>query len=237
MPFWSDMSRSRTRRQGRREAPYRRNLARNQPPVNSAIGRWFFCALVMLAVTALNFLPFQWATSCQTYLAYCFQPGAAAATQWAAWTDWQSDSSVIATVWQRITGTETGTGFAYPCTGQITSAYAWRHHPVTGQVEMHYGIDIHGVEGTVVQAAGAGVVREVAEEQVLGIYVVVDHGEEGLVTRYAHLAEASVEPGTEVNKGQAIGKMGSTGVTNDTHLHFEVIVDGQPVDPLSILPR
>lgn len=236
MPIWSDLSRSRSRRRDRREVPYRRNFVRDQPPVNSAIRRWFFCALVMLAVTALNFLPFQWATSFQTYLAYCFQPGAAAATQWAAWADWQSDTSLITTVWQRITGIEISAGFAYPCTGQITSAYAWRHHPVSGQVEMHYGIDILGVEGTIVQAAQAGTVREVAEEQVLGIYVVIDHGE-GVVTRYAHLAEAAVEPGTDVNKGQAIGKMGSTGVTNDAHLHFEVLVDGQPVDPLTILPR
>lgn len=236
MPIWSDMVKSRSRRPGRREAPYRRSFTRNQPPVNYAIRRWFFCALAMLAVTALNFLPFHWATSGRTYLAYCFQPGAAAATEWAAWADWQADSSLITTVWQRITGAETVAGFAYPCTGQITSSYAWRHHPVTGQVEMHYGIDISGTEGTIVQAASRGVVREVAEQQALGNYVVVDHGE-GMATRYAHLAEVLVEPGAEVTRGQAIGKMGSTGVTDDTHLHFEVIVDGQPVDPLSILPR
>lgn len=231
MSFRLDKNRNRARR-----VPYRRNFAVNQQPAGSAIRRWFFCALVMLAVTALNFLPFKWAASCQTYLAYCFQPGAAAATKWAAWADWQSDTSLITTVWQRLLGTETEAGLAYPCTGQITSSYAWRHHPVTGQVEMHYGIDILGVEGTVVQAAGSGTVREVAEEQALGMYVVLDHGD-GLVTRYAHLQEASVLPGNQVTKGQVIGKMGNTGLTQDTHLHFEVIVNGQPVDPLSLLPR
>ena len=75
-----------------------------------------------------------------------------------------------------------------------------------------------------------------AEEQVLGIYVVIDHGE-GLVTRYAHLQQACVDAGAQVTKGQEIGKMGSSGLTQDIHLHFEVLVDGQPVDPFSVLPR
>ena len=112
----------------------------------------------MLAVTALNFLPFNWAASCQTYLAYCFQPGAAADTKWAAWADWQPDAGQIVAVWQRLLGGGADASLAYPCTGQITSAFAWRHHPITGQVEMHYGIDIQGLEGTAIQAAGAGVV-------------------------------------------------------------------------------
>ncbi|NLW17267.1 MAG: M23 family metallopeptidase [Firmicutes bacterium] len=231
MPFWSDNRRI----YNRRTTSYRRRL-QSQQATNSAVRRWFFCALVMLAVTGLNFLPFQWAQSCKTYLAYCFQPGAAVGTKWAAWADWQADDSMLVAVWQRIIGNPEEEGLVYPCTGQIVSAYAWRHHPVTGQVEMHYGIDIQGIEGTPIQAAAAGVVREVAEEQNLGLYVVIDHGE-GLVTRYAHLAEALVEAGAEVAKGQEIGKMGSSGLTNDTHLHFEVIVDGQPIDPLSVLPR
>lgn len=239
MSFWSQKNTTRIRRQSRsagRGELYRRNLAGSQQPAGSAIRRWFFCALVMLAVTALNYLPFTWAASCQTYLAYCFQPGAAATTKWAAWSDWQPDASRIATVWQRLVGGESGASLVYPCTGQITSAYAWRHHPVTGQVEMHYGIDIQGAAGTAVQAAAAGIVREIAEEQVLGIYVVIEH-DEGLVTRYAHLQEVSVEAGAKIAKGQVIGKMGNTGLTQDTHLHFEVIVNGQPVDPLSVLPR
>lgn len=231
MPLRSDRNRSRARR-----VPYRRNPAGNQQSADLAIRRWFFCALVMLAVTALSFLPFTWAASCKTYLAYCFQPGAAAATKWAAWADWQSDTSPLTAVWQRLLGTEPEAGLAYPCTGQITSAYAWRHHPVTGQVEMHYGIDIQGAAGSAIQAAGSGTVREVAEEQTLGLYVAIDHGG-GLVTRYAHLQETSVEPGNQIAKGQVIGKMGNTGLIQDTHLHFEVIVNGQPVDPLSVLPR
>jgi murein DD-endopeptidase MepM/ murein hydrolase activator NlpD len=236
MPFWSDKRIGRTRIPTRRTTPYRRQFMRDQQSVNSTVRRWFFCALVMLAVTALNFLPFQWAATCKTYLSYCFQPGAAVGTAWATWADWQSDDSMLVTVWQRIIGGEADEEFVYPCTGQIISSYAWRHHPVTGLVEMHYGIDIQGIEGTAVLAAASGVVREVAEEQVLGLYVAIDHGD-GLVTRYAHLSEAVVEPGAQVAKGQEIGKMGSSGLTNDTHLHFEVIVDGQPVDPLSILPR
>ncbi len=231
MPFWS-----KKRIPSRRTGYYRRYPLRQPLPDNAAIRRWFFCALVMLAVTALNFLPFQWASTCKTYLAYCFQPGAAAGTAWAAWADWQADDSMLVAVWQRIIGGETDEGFVYPCTGQIISSYAWRHHPVTGQVEMHYGIDIQGFEGTPVLAAASGQVREVAEEQVLGLYVTIDHGE-GVVTRYAHLSEAVVEPGAQVTKGQQIGKMGSSGLTNDIHLHFEVIVDGQPVDPLTVLSR
>ncbi|NLY53356.1 MAG: M23 family metallopeptidase [Firmicutes bacterium] len=190
----------------------------------------------MLAVTALNFLPFEWAASCQTYLAYCFQPGAAEGTRWAAWADWQPNTQQIVAVWQRLLGEESDTGLAYPCTGQIISTFAWRHHPVTGQVEMHYGIDIQGTEGTPVEAAGAGVVREVAEDPVLGLYLVIDHGED-LATRYGHLQEVAVTAGAQVRKGQVIGKIGKTGLTNDAHLHFEVLANGQPVDPLSFLPR
>ncbi|HBK84889.1 MAG TPA: hypothetical protein DDZ53_02520 [Firmicutes bacterium] len=239
VPSWLNRNSSSMRRRNNlagRGEPYRRYLATGQQPDSSGVRRWFFCALLMLAVTALNFLPFNWAASCQTYLAYCFQPGAAADTKWAAWADWQPDAGQIVAVWQRLLGGGADASLAYPCTGQITSAFAWRHHPITGQVEMHYGIDIQGLEGTAIQAAGAGVVREVAEEQVLGIYVVIDHGE-GLVTRYAHLQQACVDAGAQVTKGQEIGKMGSSGLTQDIHLHFEVLVDGQPVDPFSVLPR
>lgn len=208
----------------------------NQQPPANGLKRWFFCALVMLTVTALNFLPFNWAASSKTYLSYIFQPGMATSTRWAAWADWQPDTSRITAVWQQLTGGQTDNELVYPCTGQITYGYAWRHHPVTGQVEMHYGIDILGSEGAPVLAAAAGTVREIAEEQALGIYVVIDH-ENGVTTRYAHLQAVSVEAGGRVSKGQKIAEIGSTGVTQDAHLHFEVLVNGQPVDPLTVLPR
>ena len=78
--------------------------------------------------------------------------------------------------------------------------------------------------------------REIAEEQNLGLFVTIDHGN-GTVTRYAHLQEAHVAVGAQVSKGQPIGIIGKTGLTNDTHLHFEVIIDGKPIDPLLKLPR
>lgn len=197
------------------------------------MGRWILCALLALLVVGMSYLPFAWVDSCRSFLSYCFQPGAAEGTKFAAWADWQPNAERLTAVWQRLTGnTNANDAFlAYPCPGRVSSGYEWRYNPVTGQLEMHYGIDIVSDEGSPVQAAGAGVVVEVANDQPLGLYVVIDHGQ-GVSTKYAHLQSAVVQVGEQVAKGQEIAKVGKTGTTKDAHLHFAVLANGQPEDPL-----
>lgn len=197
------------------------------------MGRWVLCALLALLVVGMSYLPFTWVDSCRSFLSYCFQPGAAEGTRLAAWADWQPNSERLTAVWQRLTGNAnvSDSALAYPCTGQVSSGYEWRYNAVTGQLEMHYGIDIVSAEGTSVQAARAGVVTEVANDPVLGLYVLIDHGQ-GVSTKYAHLQSAAVQAGDQVVKGQDIAKVGKTGITKDAHLHFAVLINGQPEDPL-----
>ncbi|MGI6357803.1 MAG: M23 family metallopeptidase [Bacillota bacterium] len=194
--------------------------------------RWLLCALVALLVAGMNYLPFGVINSCRSFLSYCFQPGAAEGTVFAAWADWQPNGERLSTVWRALTGqVEEDEGLAYPCTGRVSSGYGWRYHPVSGKLEMHYALDIVSAEGAAVQSAGAGKVIEVRNDENLGICLLIDHGQ-SVSTEYGHLQGVSVAVGDQVKKGQEIGTVGMTGVTNEAHLHFAVLVDGQPEDPL-----
>jgi len=119
---------------------------------------------------------------------------------------------------------------AWPLAGSITSGFGprWGRH--------HWGIDIASPAGTQVGAAAAGVVKRVAWISGYGYTVEIDHGG-GVTTFYAHLSRAGVRPGQEVEKGQIVGRVGETGRTTGPHLHFELRLDGQPVDPLPYLTR
>ncbi len=202
------------------------------------MSRWLICALIALLVAGMNYLPFGVIDSCRTFIAYCFQPGAAEGTTFAAWADWQPNGQRLSTVWRALTGQadEEDDGLAYPCTGRVSSAFGWRYHPVTGQLEMHYAIDIVSAEGTAVQSAGAGTVLEVRNDDALGISLLIDHGQ-GVATEYGHLQAVSVAVGEKVSKGQEIATVGMTGITNEAHLHFAVLVNGQPEDPLPRLQQ
>jgi len=115
-------------------------------------------------------------------------------------------------------------------TGRVSSTFGWRQDPMGGGVEFHKGTDIAMPVGQDVQAAQAGKVVSVGDESGYGLTVVVSH-EGGLSTRYAHLSEALVKVGDAVARGQVIAKSGSSGKSTGPHLHFEVIQEGQPVDP------
>lgn len=198
------------------------------------MGRWVLCALIALLVAGMNYLPFPVVDSCRDFLSYCFQPGAAVGTKLAVWADWQPNAERLTAVWQRLTGSgaeEEDDTLAYPCTGRVSSGYGWRYHPVTGQLEMHYGIDIVADEGTAVQSACSGIVSEVRNDETLGLCLLISH-DQGVSTEYGHLQSVSVAIGAEVTKGQEVGKVGKTGVANEPHLHFAVLVNGQPDDPL-----
>ncbi|WP_217634931.1 M23 family metallopeptidase [Micromonospora pattaloongensis] len=94
----------------------------------------------------------------------------------------------------------------------------------------HEGIDIAAAAGTPVRAAAGGVVRKASWYGDYGNTVIIDHGG-GVSTLYAHNSALSVRPGQRVEAGQEIAAVGSTGDSTGPHLHFEVEVEGRPVDP------
>lgn len=116
--------------------------------------------------------------------------------------------------------------------GQLSSNYGWRRDPFTGAATFHKGIDVAQPYGQNVQAAASGRVMFAGEQGGYGTMVVVDHGQ-GRQTRYAHLSGTAVKAGDQVVNGQVIGTIGSSGRSTGPHLHFEVIEDGQSVDPLA----
>ncbi|MHA7176936.1 M23 family metallopeptidase [Arthrobacter sp. Sr24] len=114
----------------------------------------------------------------------------------------------------------------------VTSPFGYRVNPLTGAGgELHTGIDFAGACGTSVFASGAGTVTEAGWSPYGGgNRIVVDHGD-GIKTTYNHLDSIGVSVGQQVNAGAAIAGVGTTGNSTGCHLHFEVVVDGQTVDP------
>lgn len=128
-----------------------------------------------------------------------------------------------------------GTGqLGWPVSGEITSPYGYRVHPIWGTTIYHSGIDIGVDEGTPVHAADGGVVVWSGWMGGYGYAVVIDHGN-GLSTLYGHNSELAVDEGQSVAKGQVISYAGSTGNSTGPHVHFEVRVNGIPVDPMGYL--
>ncbi len=118
----------------------------------------------------------------------------------------------------------------------VSSTFGYRFNPLTGAAgEMHTGIDLTGACTTAVLAAGAGTVTEAGWSQYGGgNRIVVDHGN-GLKTTYNHLDSIGVSVGQVLAKGQQIAGVGTTGNSTGCHLHFEVMVNGQTVNPSTFL--
>jgi murein DD-endopeptidase MepM/ murein hydrolase activator NlpD len=128
-----------------------------------------------------------------------------------------------------------GTGqMILPCPGEITSGFGWRMHPVLGYERFHSGLDIGADYGTVINAADRGMVIFAGWYGGYGNAVIIDHGG-GLTTLYGHTSELYVTEGQEVQRGQAIAAVGSTGLSTGPHLHFEVRREGDPTDPVAFL--
>ena len=123
---------------------------------------------------------------------------------------------------------------AAPVPGAVTSLFGTRVHPIFGTARMHNGIDFSASTGTPVRAAADGTVVTAAERGGYGNTVIVDHGNT-LATLSAHLSRIAVADGATVTRGQVVGYAGSTGYSTGPHLHFEVRVNGNPVDPLKYL--
>ena len=112
----------------------------------------------------------------------------------------------------------------------ITSPFGYRADPFLGRLALHPGVDLVEAWGAEIHATGAGRVTHAGPMGGYGIMVEIDHGN-ALVTRYAHMSKALVEEGQDVVQGAVLGKMGSSGRSTGPHLHYEVRVDGEPVDP------
>lgn len=112
----------------------------------------------------------------------------------------------------------------------LSSSYGWRRNPVTGQYSMHEGLDFAAPPGTPIVAASGGVVIEAKYQSGYGNMVEIDHGG-GLLTRYAHAQRLLVKQGDLVERGQHVALVGSSGRSTGPHLHFEVRLAGQPLDP------
>ncbi|MGH6632469.1 MAG: M23 family metallopeptidase, partial [Sphingopyxis sp.] len=116
----------------------------------------------------------------------------------------------------------------------LSSSFGYRSDPFTGAGAMHSGLDFPGPMGTPILAAAPGRVVYVGQKSGYGNVVEVDHGQ-GILTRYAHLSGFTSTVGAQVAAGQQIAKMGSTGRSTGSHLHFEVRLNGVAVNPRRFL--
>lgn len=117
-----------------------------------------------------------------------------------------------------------------PAEGWISSSFGYRKSPFTGKREFHHGLDIANDQNTEVNAAADGCIYFAGERRGFGRLVVIDHGH-GLKTLYAHLSQILKRHGEMVKRDETIAYMGNTGRSTGTHLHYEVRLNGLPVNP------
>ena len=125
-----------------------------------------------------------------------------------------------------------------PTQGWLTSAFsAMRAHPILHVARPHEGIDVTAPMGTPIEAPAGGVVTETGWESGYGNTITIDHGY-GITTKFAHTSKILVHEGQRVTRGQRIALVGNSGLATGPHLHYEVHVNGRPVDPLRyVLPE
>ncbi len=122
----------------------------------------------------------------------------------------------------------------WPVRGAVNSEFGLRLSPWTNAREFHSGLDIRAERGTQVRAPAAGTVVFAGTQQEYGITVILDHGND-LRTIYGHLSQMSVKQDDRVERGTLIGLTGNTGRSSGPHLHYEILVKGQPVNPRAYL--
>jgi murein DD-endopeptidase MepM/ murein hydrolase activator NlpD len=132
-----------------------------------------------------------------------------------------------------------GAFLTMPVRGRKTSNFGRRFHPLFHYWRLHNGIDVGAGTGAPIMAAADGEVVRAGYSGGSGNYTCIYHGRHGgdaVSTCYAHQSQILVRPGQQVRRGQLIGRVGSTGTSTGPHLHFEVRLDGNPVDPVKWLP-
>ena len=122
----------------------------------------------------------------------------------------------------------------WPLRGSVNSGFGQRQSPWSGSLEFHSGIDISAERGTTIKAPAPGVVAFTGVNANYGNTVIIDHGHE-IKTLYGHLQKILVTGGQKVERGQQIALSGNTGKSSGPHLHYEILVRGQPVNPRSYL--
>jgi murein DD-endopeptidase MepM/ murein hydrolase activator NlpD len=121
-----------------------------------------------------------------------------------------------------------------PAKGWITSRFGYRTSPFSGKTALHAGLDIAAAPGSPVYAPADGVVVFASYDESYGKLITVDYGY-GVITRFGHLSQIYVQAGQKVNKWDVIGAVGNTGRSTGPHLHYEVRINGTPVDPLNYI--
>ena len=121
-----------------------------------------------------------------------------------------------------------------PTSGWMTSRFGHRVSPFTGRKEFHKGVDIANRKGTEILATADGIVSYAGKKGAMGHVLVIDHGH-GMITRYAHLSEALKKRGEKVKRGDTIAQMGNSGRSTGPHLHYEVHLNGVPVNPATYI--
>lgn len=147
------------------------------------------------------------------------------------------DARAVFQAWKQFdTGMTASLGVAVPSLRPIekmslSSSYGMRVHPITGRVARHNGIDIPAPRGTPIYATADGIVGRAQVLGGYGNYVEIEHGN-AIQTRYGHMTRFIVSSGQSVKKGDVIGYVGSTGRSTGNHLHYEVRIEGAPVNPM-----
>jgi murein DD-endopeptidase MepM/ murein hydrolase activator NlpD len=124
----------------------------------------------------------------------------------------------------------------WPVAGWLTSAFGSRRDPFTGGRDFHPGLDISATHGEPVLAPAAGTVVTATNSGNYGNLVVIDHGF-GIVTKYGHLSRFGVTSGRQVNRGEVLGYVGSTGRSTSPHLHYEIWVNDKLTNPMRLLAK
>jgi len=124
--------------------------------------------------------------------------------------------------------------FLYPVKGRLTSRFGYRSDPFTGVRTFHTGIDLAAPMGTPVKATLEGKVATTGYSTVFGNYIIVTH-DAGFQSLYGHLSKISVERGQRVAQGTLIGRVGNTGYSTGSHLHFSLYKNGKMINPFSVL--
>lgn len=119
-------------------------------------------------------------------------------------------------------------------TGEITSKFGYRSDPFNNRVAFHAGMDFSGPQGTNIYAVASGIVSFAGVKNGYGNVIEITHGD-GYMTRYAHAQNLAAKVGDLVSKDEVIAYMGSTGRSTGTHLHYEVLVNGKQIDPMSFV--
>jgi murein DD-endopeptidase MepM/ murein hydrolase activator NlpD len=121
-----------------------------------------------------------------------------------------------------------------PVRGLIGSGFGWRRDPFTGRRQYHRGLDVSAPEGTPIHAPADGIVVKTETNGGYGKVIYISHGD-GLVTRYGHVSAYKARPGQRVSRGDVVALVGNTGRSTAPHLHYEVLLQGKPVNPMKFI--